>query len=104
MHTWLLYSKQGHIRVSNDERYQLVCHKCGKKLVLRNGQYGEFYSCPGYKEGCKFTFKKQYIDAFLCCIRAYFNNPNVATMIGEVVFKNGELDIKISNRPELYMK
>jgi DNA topoisomerase-1 len=29
------------------------CPKCGKQLVLRNGQYGEFVSCSGYPE-CKY--------------------------------------------------
>lgn len=34
-----------------------VCPRCGKKLVLRNGKYGEFYGCSGYPS-CKFI-KKQ---------------------------------------------
>jgi DNA topoisomerase-1 len=29
------------------------CPKCGKQLVLRNGQYGEFISCSGYPK-CKY--------------------------------------------------
>ncbi|MFZ0662284.1 MAG: type I DNA topoisomerase [Acidobacteriaceae bacterium] len=29
------------------------CPKCGKQLVLRNGQYGEFVSCSGYPK-CKY--------------------------------------------------
>jgi DNA topoisomerase-1 len=29
------------------------CPKCGKQLVLRNGQYGEFVSCSGYPD-CKY--------------------------------------------------
>ena len=28
------------------------CDKCGKKMVIKNGRYGEFLSCSGYPE-CK---------------------------------------------------
>ena len=31
-----------------------LCPKCGRKLVKRNGRYGEFYGCSGYPM-CKFT-------------------------------------------------
>jgi 5-methylcytosine-specific restriction endonuclease McrA len=34
----------------------LVCEKCGAKLVLRKGKYGEFYGCSNYPS-CKFTRK-----------------------------------------------
>ena len=34
-----------------------ICPRCGKKLVLKNGKYGEFYGCSGYPR-CKFI-KKQ---------------------------------------------
>jgi DNA topoisomerase-1 len=30
-----------------------VCPKCGKQMVLRHGQYGEFVSCSGYPD-CKY--------------------------------------------------
>ena len=30
-----------------------VCPKCGKQMVLRQGQYGEFVSCSGYPD-CKY--------------------------------------------------
>lgn len=30
-----------------------VCPKCGSKLVLRNGRYGNFYGCSGYPK-CRF--------------------------------------------------
>jgi DNA topoisomerase I len=35
------------------------CPKCGKQLVLRNGQYGEFVSCSGYPK-CKYI-KQNFI-------------------------------------------
>lgn len=34
-----------------------ICPKCGKELVVRNGKYGEFIACSGFKEnGCKNTY------------------------------------------------
>ncbi len=33
-----------------------ICPRCGKKLVLRNGQYGSFYGCSGYPK-CRFIKK-----------------------------------------------
>jgi DNA topoisomerase-1 len=36
------------------------CPKCGKPLLLRNGQYGEFVSCSGYPK-CKYI-KQELLD------------------------------------------
>jgi DNA topoisomerase-1 len=36
------------------------CPKCGKQLLLRNGQYGEFVSCSGYPK-CKYI-KQNLLD------------------------------------------
>ena len=32
----------------------VVCEKCGKKMVIRSGRFGKFLACPGYPE-CKNT-------------------------------------------------
>jgi hypothetical protein len=32
----------------------LTCQKCGAKLIIRKGKYGEFYGCSNYPH-CKFT-------------------------------------------------
>jgi DNA topoisomerase-1 len=37
------------------------CPKCGKPLLLRHGQYGEFISCSGYPK-CKYI-KQELLDA-----------------------------------------
>lgn len=34
------------------------CPLCGSDVVTRKGQYGQFYSCTGYKNGCKFSLSK----------------------------------------------
>ena len=47
-----------------DERYKskrtnLTCPECGGKLILKRGQYGEFYGCSNYStSGCRYTRKK----------------------------------------------
>ena len=33
-----------------------ICPRCGGKLVLRNGKYGDFYGCENYPK-CKFIKK-----------------------------------------------
>ena len=38
------------------ERENRVCPYCKKPLVLRHGQYGNFYGCPGYPK-CRYTEK-----------------------------------------------
>lgn len=42
------------------------CDKCGSDMVIRNGQYGEFYACIRYPE-CKFTKPKiDKLDGVVC--------------------------------------
>lgn len=36
------------------EESNVVCEKCGKKMVVKNGRYGKFLACPSYPE-CKNT-------------------------------------------------
>jgi len=36
-----------------------ICPRCGKKLVKRNGKYGEFYGCSGYPK-CTFIKKDNF--------------------------------------------
>jgi len=37
-----------------DEESDVVCEKCGKKMVVKNGRFGKFLACPGYPQ-CKNT-------------------------------------------------
>jgi DNA topoisomerase-1 len=41
-----------------------MCPQCGKELVLRQGQYGEFVSCSGYPK-CKYV-KQNLIEGMKC--------------------------------------
>ncbi|MBU1162878.1 MAG: type I DNA topoisomerase [Proteobacteria bacterium] len=42
------------IEVSKDELSDIVCEKCKKPMVLKDGKYGKFLACSGYPE-CKNT-------------------------------------------------
>jgi DNA topoisomerase-1 len=46
------------IRIPEEET-DIVCDKCGKRMVIKSGRYGKFLACPGYPE-CKNT--KQLVD------------------------------------------
>ncbi|WP_423792776.1 DNA topoisomerase I [Methanocaldococcus indicus] len=37
-----------------EEKDEKVCPKCGSKLIIKKGIYGEFYACPNYPK-CKYT-------------------------------------------------
>ncbi len=36
------------------EESDVICEKCGAKMIFRNGRFGKFLACPGYPE-CKNT-------------------------------------------------
>ncbi len=46
-----------------DEETDIICEKCGRKMVIKTGRYGKFIACPGFPE-CR-NIKKivQEIDA-----------------------------------------
>ncbi len=52
-----LYEKQQHVEEVRNLQSGNVCPFCKKELVLRHGQWGDFYGCSGYPK-CKFTRKK----------------------------------------------
>lgn len=33
-----------------DEETDIICEKCGRKMVIKNGRYGKFIACPGFPE------------------------------------------------------
>ena len=37
-----------------DVETDVICEKCGRKMVVKSGRFGKFLACPGYPE-CKFT-------------------------------------------------
>jgi DNA topoisomerase-1 len=50
-------NKKGEIKIQEKtvEYYKEPCSDCGKRMRLIDGKFGKFYSCEGYKEGCKKT-------------------------------------------------
>lgn len=48
--------KQKHIEQVKNIQQGNICPRCKNKLVLRKGQYGEFYGCSGYPQ-CRYTEK-----------------------------------------------
>ena len=37
-----------------EEETDIICEKCGRKMVVKTGKYGKFLACPGYPD-CKNT-------------------------------------------------
>ncbi len=37
-----------------DEETDVICEKCGRKMVIKNGRFGKFLACPGFPE-CRNT-------------------------------------------------
>lgn len=52
------------IQLKEDET-DIICEKCGKKMVVKVGRYGKFIACPGYPE-CK-NIKKYVEKAGVTC-------------------------------------
>ncbi len=42
-----------HVKIP-DEETDIVCDKCGRKMIVKNGRFGKFLACPGYPQ-CKNT-------------------------------------------------
>ncbi len=52
------------LQLKEDET-DIICEKCGKKMVVKVGRYGKFIACPGYPE-CK-NVKKYVEEAGTTC-------------------------------------
>ena len=46
--------KKGKIKLQEVEMHENPCPDCGKRLILREGKFGDFYACEGYP-ACKKT-------------------------------------------------
>lgn len=44
----------GETAPATEEETDILCDKCGRKMILKTGRYGKFLACPGYPE-CKNT-------------------------------------------------
>ena len=71
----------------------IVCEKCGHKMLLRDGKYGQFLACSNYPK-CKNTkpIEKPEKDCGIC--------PECHSKMVERRSKNGKLYYSCSNYPE----
>ena len=71
------------IQLKEDET-DIVCEKCGKKMVVKVGRYGKFIACPGYPE-CK-NVKKYVEEAGTTCPKCGGNVIIKRTKKGKVFY------------------
>jgi len=48
--------KTGKIKILKDQETEIKCEKCGNKMVVKKGRYGDFLACSGYPK-CRNTKK-----------------------------------------------
>lgn len=73
-----------------EEETDIVCEKCGRKMVVKMGRYGKFIACPGYPE-CK-NIKKIVQETGANC-------PKCGGMIIKRKSKKGRLFYGCNNYP-----
>lgn len=74
-----------------EEETDIVCEKCGRKMVVKIGRYGKFIACPGYPE-CK-NIKKIVRETGANC-------PKCGGMIIKRKSKKGRLFYGCNNYPD----
>ncbi len=71
------------LQLKEDET-DIICEKCGKKMVVKVGRYGKFIACPGYPE-CK-NVKKYVEEAGATCPKCGGNVIIKRTKKGKVFY------------------
>lgn len=71
------------LQLKEDET-DIVCEKCGRKMVVKVGRYGKFIACPGYPE-CK-NVKKFVEEAGTACPKCGSNVIIKRTKKGKVFY------------------
>ncbi len=74
-----------------EEETDVVCEKCGRKMVIRNGRNGKFLACPGFPE-CKNTKSIRIETPALC--------PICGSAVLEKHSKKGKLYFGCENNPK----
>lgn len=74
-----------------DVETDIVCDKCGKKMVIKNGRFGKFLACPGYPE-CKNTKPVPEDDVKQPC-------PKCGSKLVKRISKKGKKFYGCSNYP-----
>lgn len=74
-----------------DEETDVVCEKCGRKMVIKTGRFGKFLACPGYPE-CKNTKKIVKETGGVC--------PLCGGRVLEKKSKNGKIYFGCEHNPQ----
>ena len=69
----------------------VVCEKCGRKMVVRDGKFGKFLACPGYPE-CKNTKPMPENEIKETC-------PKCGSKLVRKISKQGKKFVGCSNYP-----
>ncbi|MBR0466443.1 MAG: type I DNA topoisomerase [Clostridia bacterium] len=69
----------------------VVCEKCGRKMVVRDGKFGKFLACPGYPE-CKNTKPMPENEIKEAC-------PKCGSKLVRKISKQGKKFVGCSNYP-----
>ena len=85
----IIATKQGVTAAKADQVLDEVCPNCGKKLVVKQGRFGEFTACTGYPE-CKYV--KQQLTGIKC--------PKDAGDVAERKSKRGKVFYGCVNYPK----
>ena len=84
-------ASDGNPRIKEPEVTDIVCDRCGKNMVIKEGRFGKFLGCSGYPE-CKNT---RALDTGVKCPQ-----ENCTGMLCERRTKKGKLFFGCSRYPE----
>ena len=74
------------------EETDIVCEKCGRKMVVKSGRFGKFLACPGYPE-CKNTKPMPEDEVTQPC-------PKCGAKLVKKISKKGKKFYGCSNYPQ----
>lgn len=100
VYVWNIQTNVGTLSVSNDPNFQMRCPRCGRPLEKRNGKFGEFYGCQGYRDEtnkCTFGVNKVLLDEFFAHANEVIQSgaPNVNGLTATIVKNGSEKNINV---------
>ena len=72
-----------------DEESDVICDKCGARMVIKDGKYGRFLACPNYPD-CKNI--KKLVEAVGQC-------PKCGGIVTKKITKSGKIFYGCNNYP-----
>ncbi len=83
-----------------DEESDVICEKCGRRMVYKMGRFGKFLACPGFPE-CR-NAKPIVVDTGVACPKCGARILEKKTKKGRLYFgceKNPTCDFMVWDRP-----